>query len=154
MLKYLTLGLSSLIAAISFYRKYRDIFDAMARDLERRTDTELYLRRENTNLKTQEQGLTEQNRQLTSEVNELKEQNRTTTAELEAASQNTVKARRQRDEAQGKAFENGNKLSGYMNDVLDMETCPCPACQLARKYPKYGYIHRVQKAVNRGDHVA
>jgi hypothetical protein len=105
MLKYLTLGLSSLIAAISFYRKNRDIFDAMARDLERRTETELALRQENSNLKTQEQGLTEQNRQL-------------------------------------------------QDSMKSMDSCPCPPCQLARKYPKYGYIHRVRKAVNRGDHVA
>ena len=108
MRKYLSLGLTSLVAAVSFSRKYRDQIAPMERDLDRRIETELELRREKTVLDSKVVGLIDQLRK--SKINDLKSQ------------------------------------------VESTSTCPCPSCKLMRKFPAYGYVNRISRAIARGDH--
>lgn len=37
------------------------------------------------------------------------------------------------------------------NKYYSTETCTCPSCRILRKYPDYGYVNRVKKAIARGD---
>lgn len=61
------------------------------------------------------------------------------------------RARVELDAETERAENSGNIMAEYMTDIIDMKTCPCPACRLARKFPDYVYIKRVVKAVARGD---
>ena len=117
MKKYLSLGSSSLIAAINFYRKYKDVIGSMTNELAREKRWNIEVAKKLTNTQIQVHDLTEQ----------------------------LQKTKKQLVISTSMAAESVSKYS----DKID--SCPCPTCKLVRKFPNYGYIIRVNKAIDRGD---
>ena len=150
--KWLTLGLISLVRAVRFYRANRTVLEDLRNQVQIRIND---LSKARADL-DQAVELKDRHRRGGLEIKAISEMNdKIHSEQVEELKNSKSVMGKQRDEATDRKLDAEAALTIFKTDTAseqaNWQTCPCPTCRLIRKFPKYGYIQRIVKAVARGE---